>query len=108
MRSAKRSRRSVTVTKMPRRSPHWSASLAKLPREDVQAEAIETLADAVEDGIHPVVLDLAARGATARIRREALESIGDSASKLADVQALDAAQRAIARAIFDDPDLTRA
>ena len=74
------------------------------PREDVQAEAIETLAGAVKDGIHPVVIDLAARGATPRIRREALESIGDSAQEATDVQVLDAAERAIARAIFDDPD----
>ena len=76
------------------------------PREEVQAEALERLADAIESSVHPVVLDLAARGATPRVRRAALESIGDSASKLSDPQALDAAQRAIARAIFDDPDVS--
>jgi HEAT repeat protein len=76
------------------------------PREDVQAEALETLADVVTDAIHPAVLELAAQGTTPAIRRAALESIADSVDKLSDVQALDVAQRTLARAIFDDPDMS--
>jgi HEAT repeat protein/beta-lactamase regulating signal transducer with metallopeptidase domain len=74
------------------------------PREEVQAEAIGTLADATKGSLHPAILDLAVTGASPRIRREALESIGDSVSQTGDAQMLDTAERTMVRAIFDDPD----
>lgn len=87
--------------------PAAAAALERIarghPLEEVQAEAIETLADGITDGIHPVLLDLAARGTTPRIRREAIESIADSVHEATD-GVMDAAERAITRAIFDDPD----
>jgi HEAT repeat protein len=73
-------------------------------REDVQAEAIETIADASEQSLHPLILELALTGRSARIRREALDSIGEAVAKIGDPQLLDRAQEAIARAVFDDPD----
>jgi len=73
-------------------------------RDEVQAEAIETIADHAEPSLHPVILELAATGRSARIRREALESIGDSVEKIGDATVLDRAQQVIERAIFDDPD----
>jgi HEAT repeat protein/beta-lactamase regulating signal transducer with metallopeptidase domain len=73
-------------------------------REEVQVEAIETLADRPEQPLHPLILELAVSGSSARIRREALDSIGDAIEKVSDVQLLDRAQQAIERAIFDDPD----
>jgi HEAT repeat protein/beta-lactamase regulating signal transducer with metallopeptidase domain len=76
------------------------------PREEVQVEAIETLADISNGMLHPAILDLAATGASPRVRREALDSIGESASEIGDAKVLDAAERAIARAIFDDPDMS--
>jgi len=75
-------------------------------REEVQAEAIETLADRPEQPLHPLILELAASGRSARIRKEALESIGGAADRTGDVQLLDRMQQAIERAIFDDPDQT--
>ena len=51
-----------------------------------------------------MILELAASGRSARIRREALDSIGDALEKIGDPQLLDRAQQAIERAIFDDPD----
>lgn len=74
------------------------------PREEVQAEAVETLADVSKGSLHPAILDLAVTGASPRIRREALESIGEAVSETGDTQMLDAAERTIVRAIFDDPD----
>ncbi len=73
-------------------------------REEVQAEAIETLAGRPDQPLHPLILELATSGRSARIRREALESIGDAAHKIDDAQLLDRMQQAIERAIFDDPD----
>jgi HEAT repeat protein/beta-lactamase regulating signal transducer with metallopeptidase domain len=73
-------------------------------REEVQAEAVETLADRPEHSLHPVILELAASGRNARIRREALDSIGDAIEKTSDASVLDRAQQAIERAVFDDPD----
>ena len=73
-------------------------------REDVQAEAIETLADREEQPLHPLILELAVSGRSARIRKEALDQIGDAVAKIGDPQALDRAQQAIERAIFDDSD----
>jgi HEAT repeat protein len=73
-------------------------------REDVQAEAIETIVDASEQSLHPLILELALTGRSARIRREALDSIGEAVAKIGDPQLLDRAQEAIARAVFDDPD----
>jgi HEAT repeat protein/beta-lactamase regulating signal transducer with metallopeptidase domain len=74
------------------------------PREEVQVEAIETLADVAKGSLHPAILDLAVTGASPRIRREALESIGEAVSETGDAQMLDAAERTMVRAIFDDPD----
>ena len=73
-------------------------------REEVQAEAIETIADRSEQSLHPLILELAVSGKSARIRREALDQIGDAVATIDDAQALDRAQQAIERAIFDDPD----
>jgi HEAT repeat protein len=73
-------------------------------REEVQAEAIETIADRPEQPLHPLILELATSGRSARIRREALDSIGEAVVKTSDTQLLDRAQRVIERAIFDDPD----
>jgi HEAT repeat protein/beta-lactamase regulating signal transducer with metallopeptidase domain len=73
-------------------------------REEVQAEAIETLADQSEHSLHPLILELAVSGRSARIRREAIESIGDALEEISDTAVLDRAQQVIERAIFDDPD----
>jgi len=73
-------------------------------REEVQAEAIETLADREEQPLHPLILELAVSGKSARIRKEALDQIGDAVANISDAQALDRAQQAIEQAIFDDPD----
>jgi HEAT repeat protein len=73
-------------------------------REEVQAQAIETIGDLSAQSVHPVILELALSGRSPRIRREALESIGEAVAKIDDAQALDRAQRTIERAIFDDPD----
>jgi HEAT repeat protein/beta-lactamase regulating signal transducer with metallopeptidase domain len=72
-------------------------------REEVQAEAIERLGDGNES-LHPVILEMAVSGQSARIRREALDSIGEAVSKISDAQLLDRAQAVIERAVFDDPD----
>jgi HEAT repeat protein/beta-lactamase regulating signal transducer with metallopeptidase domain len=73
-------------------------------REDVQAEAIETLGEVSSPSIHPVILELALTGKSARTRRAALEAIGEAVGKIGDGQALDRAQQTLERAIFDDPD----
>jgi HEAT repeat protein/beta-lactamase regulating signal transducer with metallopeptidase domain len=73
-------------------------------REEVQAEAIETLADLSEQSLHPLILELAATGRSPRIRREALDSIGEAVEKISDAQQLDRVQQVIERAIFEDPD----
>jgi HEAT repeat protein len=73
-------------------------------REEVQAEAIETLADRSEHSLHPLILELAVSGRSARIRREALDSIGGALEEISDTAVLDRAQQVIERAIFDDPD----
>ncbi len=73
-------------------------------REEVQAEAIQTMADVSAQSALPVILELAQSGRSPRIRREALDSIGEALSKIGDPQALDRAQQTIERAIFDDPD----
>jgi HEAT repeat protein len=74
------------------------------PGDEVQAEAIETLADREEQSLHPLILELALSGRSARVRREALDSIGDAIEKSGDAALLDRAQQTIERAIFDDPD----
>ena len=53
--------------------------------------------------LHPLILELAVSGRSARIRREALDSIGEAVSKISDPQLLDRAQAVIERAVFDDP-----
>lgn len=73
-------------------------------REEVQAEAIETLADLSEQSLHPLILELAVSGRSARIRREALDSIGGALEEISDATLLDRAQRVIERVIFEDPD----
>jgi HEAT repeat protein len=73
-------------------------------REDVQAEAIETIGDVPGQSLHPLILDLAVSGRTARIRREALDAIGESVRKISDAQLLDRAQAVIERAVFADAD----
>jgi HEAT repeat protein/beta-lactamase regulating signal transducer with metallopeptidase domain len=73
-------------------------------REEVQVEAIETIADHSDQSLHPLVLELAVSGRSARIRREALDAIGESVGKISDPQLLDRAQAVIERAVFDDPD----
>jgi HEAT repeat protein/beta-lactamase regulating signal transducer with metallopeptidase domain len=73
-------------------------------REEVQAEAIATLADGAGQSLHPLILELAVSGRSARIRREALDSIGEAVAGSSDAQLLDRAQAVIERAIFDDPD----
>jgi HEAT repeat protein len=75
------------------------------PSEEVQSDAIEAVGDAAKESLHPVILELAISGATARTRRAALESIGDAIKNVSDTQSLDAAQRTIVRAIFDDADM---
>jgi HEAT repeat protein len=74
------------------------------PREDVQAEAIETIAGQSEQSLHPLILELAVSGKTPRVRREALDAIGGSVNKISDAQTLDRAQAVIERVVFDDPD----
>jgi len=74
------------------------------PREEAQAEAIKTIGDLPAQSIHPVILELARSGKSARIRREALDSIGEAVAKIDDGQELDRAQQTLERAIFDDPD----
>lgn len=73
-------------------------------REEVQAEAIETITDFKDQALHPLLLELAVSGKSARVRRQAIESIGDAVSKTGDAQVLDRAQTAIEHAVFDDPD----
>ncbi len=73
-------------------------------REEVQAEAIETIADRSAQPLHPLILELAVSGQSVRIRREALESIGEAVAKVGYLPWLDRAQQVIERAIFDDPD----
>lgn len=75
-------------------------------REEVQVEAIETLADGEDGSVHALVLDLAVNGRTAGIRREALDSIGESVGTLTDQQLLDRAQATIEWAIFNDPEMS--
>jgi HEAT repeat protein len=74
-------------------------------REEVQVEAIETLGDS-EMSLHPLILELAVSGKSARIRKEALDSIGEAAAKISDAQLLDRAQSVIERVIFNDPELS--
>jgi HEAT repeat protein/Zn-dependent protease with chaperone function len=74
------------------------------PREDVQAEAIETIGDIRDQSVHPMILELVQSGRSPRIRREALDTIGEALAEIADGQTLDRAQQTIERAIFDDPD----
>jgi HEAT repeat protein len=76
----------------------------ELDREEVQAEAIDTIADAEEHSLHPLILELAASGRSARIRREALDAIGEAVGEIGDAQLLDRAQAVLERAVFDDPD----
>jgi HEAT repeat protein/beta-lactamase regulating signal transducer with metallopeptidase domain len=73
-------------------------------REEVQVEALETIADGSERSLHPVVLELAVSGRSARIRREAVDAIAESVRKIGDPQLLDRAQAVIERAIFEDAD----
>lgn len=73
-------------------------------REEVQAQAIETLSENAAQVIHPLVLELAVSGKSARIRRQAIESLGEAVSKTGDRQLLDRAQTVIEHAVFDDPD----
>ncbi len=73
-------------------------------REDVQAEAIETLNDGPGTSLHPLILEVALSGRSARVRREALDAIGEAVEKLGDAQLLDRAQSVIERAVFSDPD----
>ena len=72
--------------------------------EEVQAQAIETLADVPDHQLDAVILELAITGRSARLRREALETIAHVASNTSDAATLDKAQQTIERAIFDDPD----
>jgi HEAT repeat protein/beta-lactamase regulating signal transducer with metallopeptidase domain len=72
-------------------------------REEVQAEAIDTIADR-SDQLSSLILELAVSGKTARIRREALDAIGEAVAKVSDPQLLDRAQAVIERVVFDDPD----
>ena len=74
------------------------------PSEEVQAEAIETLADVSGSVLHEQILALATSATSARIRREAIESIGDTLEEIGDAPAIDKAEQALERAIFDDPD----
>lgn len=73
-------------------------------RDEVQVEAIETIADHSDQPLHPLVLELAVSGPSARIRREALDAIGEAMAKISDPQLLDRAQAVIERAVFEDPD----
>jgi HEAT repeat protein/beta-lactamase regulating signal transducer with metallopeptidase domain len=72
--------------------------------EDVVDEAIETLSDLSGEALHPEVLALAASGKTPRLRRNALEAIGDAIAESGNAQLLDRAEQVLERAIFDDPD----
>lgn len=74
------------------------------PREEVEAEAIETLADRSDQALPPLILDLAVSGRTPRVRREALDAIGEAVGRIRDPQALDRAQAVVERVIFEDPD----
>ena len=73
-------------------------------REEVQVEAIETIGDRSGQSLHPLILELAVAGRSVRIRKEALDSIGEAVQEIGDAPSLDRAQAAIERAIFDDPD----
>lgn len=73
-------------------------------REEVQADAIETIAEGAGHSLHPLILEFAVSGQTARVRREALDAIGEAVREITDPQTLDRAQAAIERVIFDDPD----
>jgi HEAT repeat protein len=90
--------------------PAAMAALERIAREDdrdeVLAEAIETINDRMGESLHPLILELAVSGRTVKTRREALESVGEAVRDSGDTPLLDRAQRAIERAIFDDPDVT--
>ena len=73
-------------------------------REEVQAEAIETIADGAAGSLHPLILELANSGTSARIRKEALDAIGEAVDTIVDPQLLDRAQAVIERAVFGDVD----
>lgn len=73
-------------------------------REEVQAEAIETLMDGDKQALHPLILELALTGKSPRVRREALDAIGEAVAKIGDAQLLDRAQTVIERAVFEDTD----
>jgi hypothetical protein len=72
--------------------------------EEVQVEAIETLADVPDHWLDPVILELALSGKSPRIRRGALDAIANAASSTTEAATLDKVQQTIERAIFDDPD----
>ena len=78
--------------------------LREHPLEDVQAEAIETMADKSDHRLNPLIVELALSGTSPRIRREALDAIAHVASDTSDVETLDKVQQTIERAIFNDPD----
>jgi HEAT repeat protein len=73
-------------------------------REGVVSEAIETLTDLSGEALHPLILELAASGQSPRVRRDAIEAIGDAVSGDSNAQLLDRAEHALERAVFDDPD----
>jgi HEAT repeat protein len=78
--------------------------LREHPSEHVQAEAIETLTDVSGQALHPQIVALTASGRTPRIRREAIEAMADAVADSGNAQALDRAEQAFERAVFDDPD----
>jgi HEAT repeat protein len=106
--SNRRVQREAVETLGDREDPDAIAALERMAREheheEVQVQAIETIAGRSGSSLHPVILELAVSGGTARIRRAALESIGEAATGIADRAVLDRAQQTLERAIFEDPD----
>jgi HEAT repeat protein len=73
------------------------------PREEVQAEAVETIAD-VSEGLNETVVQTARSGKNARVRREAIDVLSHAAGQISDIASLDRIEQVLEAAIFEDPD----
>ena len=87
-----------------------SGAMAELERivrdhrnEDVQAEAIETIGD-VDKGVNDTLVQTARSGRNARVRREAIEALSQTASETTDSAVLDPIEQLFESIIFEDAD----